>query len=109
MRRSPKGARGREQVSALAAAIAAAGCVVVRRPGEVLAAAGLTEAEGAAAIDVLASEGRIRPDGAQVLKLVGGVRMTVLTLATTAGAVGGVLITGQLAGGSCAIPNGGWR
>ncbi|MFC2967223.1 hypothetical protein [Acidimangrovimonas pyrenivorans] len=61
------------QVKALADAIASAGCVVNEdNQAQVLKAAGMTEDQGAAVIDRLAWEGRIKPVGVKQLRLVGG-------------------------------------
>jgi len=60
------------QVDAMAAAIARAGCVVsAGNQGTVLKDAGLTEAEGAAVLDVLVRDGKASPAGADAVRLEG--------------------------------------
>lgn len=60
------------EVDAMAKAITAAGCVVDQaNQAQVLKAAGLTAAEGAAVIDVLVRDGRAKADGADAYRLEG--------------------------------------
>lgn len=60
------------QLDAMAAAMARAGCVVTaRNQGAVLKDAGLTEAEGAAVLDVLVRNGKAAPAGANAVRLEG--------------------------------------
>lgn len=59
-------------VDAMAKAMTAAGCLVDQaNQAKVLKSAGLTEAEGAAVIDVLVREGRARAEGTGAYRLEG--------------------------------------